>query len=213
MPLNPVSTELTTAATDAVLAAVALGCMVALTRHRVGQRRRFGIWSWVFGLLTIASLLGAVAHGLDLSAVARDWLWRPLFLSLGLVVALFVVGAVFDFAGERAASLARVPMLALGAGFFLVTQVTSGSFLVFVAYEAVAMLSALGMYLSLASRRQLEGAGIIAVGILLNIAAAAVQASNFSLTIVVPLDHNGLFHLVQIVALVVLTRGLLRGAS
>lgn len=201
-------TELTTAATDALLAAVSLACMVVLIKHRAGQRRRFLIWSWVFGLLAFASLLGAVAHGLDLGPAAREWLWRPLFLSLGLVVALFVVGAVFDFRGERAARTVLVPMLVLGVGFFGVTQVLSGSFLVFVAYEAVAMLTALGMYLLLASRRQLEGAGVIAAGILLNIAAAAVQASNFSLTIVVPLDHNGVFHLVQIVALVVLTRGL-----
>jgi len=213
MSFNPVVTELTTAATDAVLAAISFGCMVVLIRHRAGQRQRFGIWAWVFGLLTIASLLGAVAHGLDLSPAASEWLWRPLFLSLGLVVALFVVGAVFDFRGERAARAALLPMLGLGAGFFGVTQVLSGSFLVFVAYEAVAMLTALGMYLLLASRRQLEGAGIIAAGIILNIAAAAVQASNVSVTMVVPLDHNGVFHLVQMVALVVLTRGLLSGAG
>lgn len=213
MPLNPIMTELTTAATDALLAAVSLGCMVVLMRRRASQRRRFGIWSWVFGLLAFASLLGAIAHGLDLSPAAREWLWRPLFLSLGLVVALFVVGAVFDFRGERAARATLVPMLVLGVGFFLVTQVLSGSFLVFVAYEAVAMLAALGVYLLLAFRRQLEGAGLIAAGILLNIAAAAVQASDYSFTIVVPLDHNGMFHLVQIVALVVLTLGLSRSSN
>jgi len=212
VPLNPISTELTTAATDIVLAAISFGCMILLLRYRAGQRQRFAIWSWVFGLLTMASLLGAVAHGLDLSPVVREWLWRPLFLSLGLVVALFVVGAVFDFRGERAARSLLLPMLGLGVGFFGVTQVLSGSFLVFVVYEAAAMLAALGMYLLLAVSRQLEGAGIIAVGVLLNIAAAAVQASNISLTVVVPLDHNGVFHLVQMVALVFLTHGLLRGA-
>ena len=214
MAFNPVITELTTAATDAVIALVSLGCIAVLNRHRAEHRWRVGIWSSVFGLLAFASVLGAFAHGLDLTPMTQSWLWRPLFLSLGLVVAMFVVGAVFDFKGERAARAALVPMLVLALGFFIVTQVASGSFLIFVAYEAVAMLAALGMYLSLALKRQLEGAVTIAAGIVLNIVAAAIQASDsISLTIVVPFDHNGVFHLVQIVALVVLTLGLARSMS
>jgi hypothetical protein len=154
-------------------------------------------------------MLGAVAHGLDLSPTIRAWLWRPLYLSLGLVVALFVIGAVYDFMGEKAARTALLPMLGLALGFFVITQVATGSFLVFVVYEALAMLAALGMYLSLALTRKLSGAGTIAAGILLNIAAAAVQAvDSIAITIVVPFDHNGVFHLVQIAALTVLTAGL-----
>jgi hypothetical protein len=144
----------------------------------------------------------------------QAWLWRPLFLALGFVVAMFVVGAVFDFKGERAANASLVPMLALALSFFIINEVASGTFLIFVAYEAVAMLAILGMYLSLALKRQFEGAVTIAAGIVLNILAAAIQASgSISLTIVVPFDHNGVFHLVQIVALVVLTRGLARGMA
>jgi hypothetical protein len=76
------------------------------------------------------------------------------------------------------------------------------------------MLAALGMYMSLALKRQLKGAVTIAAGIVLNIIAVAIQASgSISLTIVVPFDHNGVFHLVQIVALVVLTLGLARSMS
>jgi hypothetical protein len=212
MNFNPLATELTTAATDALIAVVSLVCGAALNRYRDRQPWRVGIWSWVFGLLAFASVLGAFAHGLDLSLTTREWIWRPLFLSLGLVVALFVVGAVFDFRGERAARKAVVPMLALGLGFYAFTEIGSGTFLVFVAYEAVAMLAALGMYLSLAAGRQLPGAGLVAAGIALNLAAAAIQASgSIRLTILVPFDHNGVFHLVQVVALVVLTLGLVRG--
>jgi len=129
-------------------------------------------------------------------------------------VALFVIGAVFDFKGKRAAQISLVPMLVLALGFFAVTQIASGTFLVFVAYEAVAMLAVLGMYLSLALKGQLKGAAVIATGVVLNIVAAGIQASEtISLTVVVPFDHNGVFHLVQIVALVVLTLGLVRGMS
>jgi len=80
----------------------------------------------------------------------------------------------------------------------------------FVVYEAVALASALGVYLWLASVRRLPGAGAIATGIALTLMAAAVQVSDVSLHVVVPFDHNGLFHLVQIVALLVLASGLRR---
>jgi hypothetical protein len=212
LKFNPLLTELTTAATDVLIAGVALACIAVLRRHKVRQPLRVGIWTWVFGLLALASLLGAVAHGLDLSATVRAWLWRPLFLCLGLGVALFVVGAVFDFSGEGAARKALAPLLGLGLGFFLFTEILSGTFLVFVAYEAMAMLAALGMYLSLSAKRRLAGAGVVAAGIALNIAAAAIQASgSINVTLFVPFDHNGVFHLVQVLALVVLAVGLLRG--
>ncbi len=214
MIFNPAITEVTTAATDALLAVAALGCIAVLRRGRNRHRQRVAVWSWVFGLLTFASLVGAIAHGLDLSSTVQSWLWRPLFLSLGLVVAMFVVGAVFDLKGESAARAWLVPMLVLALGFFTITQIGSGSFRAFVDYEALAMLGALGIYLLLALKRRLPGAGTVAAGILLNIVAAAIQSTDtISLTIIVPFDHNGVFHLVQIVALVVLTRGLARGMA
>lgn len=214
MTFNPVITELTTAATDAVIAVVALVCVAVLNSRRADHRWRVAIWSWVFGILAFASALGALAHGLDLSEATRSWIWRPLYLSLGLVVALFVVGAVYDFKGERAARISLILMLALALGFFVLTQVTSGNFVIFVAYEALAMLAALAMYTSLALKRRLEGAGVIAVGILLNMLAAAIQASqSIAVTIIVPFDHNGVFHLVQVVALAVLAGGLVKGMS
>ena len=214
MIFNPAITELTTAATDTLITVVALGCIAVLRRGRNRHRQRVAVWSWVFGLLTFASLVGAIAHGLDLSSTAQSWLWRPLYLSLGLVVAMFVVGAVFDLKGESAARAWLIPMLVLALVFFTVTQVGSGGFRAFVVYEALAMLGALGIYLLLALKRRLAGAGTVAAAILLNIVAAAIQSTgNITLTNVVPFDHNGVFHLVQIVALVVLTRGLARGMA
>lgn len=214
MNLNPAITELTTAATDALIAIVAVGCIGVLRRGHGKYRRRLALWSWVFGLLAFASLLGALVHGLDLSSTVQSWLWRPLFLSLGLVVAMFVVGAVLDLKGENAARAWLVPMLVLAVVFFTATQIGSGRFSIFIVYEALAMLGALGIYLFLAGKRRLAGAGTIAAGISLNIVAATIQATGtVSVTIMVPFDHNGVFHLVQIVALIVLTRGLSRGMA
>ncbi len=89
MALNPMPTELTTAATDAILALLALICIRWLGARRSADPGKVTLWILVLALLAVASVLGAVAHGFDLSSDTLYLLWQPLFLSLGLVVALF----------------------------------------------------------------------------------------------------------------------------
>lgn len=212
MSFTEIPTEQTTAATDAVLALLALACIGALRRYRTTDPPKVRLWTWVLGLLTFAAALGAVAHGVEMGETTRDALWRPLFLALGLVVALFAAAAVHDWKGQHMARRMLPLLVSLGVVFFLVTQVASGSFLVFVLYEAVAMLFALAVYVRLAATRKLVGAGVVALGIVLNIVAAGIQATeSVQFTLVVPFDHNGVFHLVQMVAVIVLTAGLVQG--
>jgi len=205
--LNPVATELTSGATDALLALIAWA-----GAHRIGRRvypaTRAATWALVFRLLAAASALGAIAHGLALPAGVRAALWQPLYLLLGLVVAAFLVAALGDLRGERVARRWRWPLLAVGAGFYAASVVARGAFLAFVAYEAVALLLALAAYVALAARRRLAGAAAIAFGIVLDLAAAGIQASGLSWHVGLPLDHNGLFHLLQAVALLVMLRGI-----
>ncbi len=169
------------------------------------------MWSWVFLLLLAASALGALAHGFDLSSRTRSTLWQSLYLSLGPAVALFAVGAVADWHGEAAARTFLPWAIGVGVAFFAVSRLTGGSFLVFVAYEGAAMLAALVIYVALAVRRHLPGAATVSLGIGLTIAAALVQISTWQVRLIVPFDHNGLFHLVQMPAILVLARGIRRG--
>jgi hypothetical protein len=207
--LNPIPTELTTAATDVALGVLAVGCMSYLVRFRERDRWKVGLWSWLFGLLAAAALLGAVAHGFAWSVTVWDLLWFPLFLLLGLTVALFVVGAIYDWRGLSAAKRSMPFMIVLAVIFFGVTQVISGAFLVFVLYEAVAMLFAFGLYGYLAAKVSNRAMTVMLIGVGLNIVAAAIQATQaVSFTLVWPFDHNGVFHLVQMVALLVLCAGL-----
>lgn len=211
---NPVPTELTTAATDALLAILCVVALVMIRRRRAVDPWKVGLWSWLLGLLALASVLGAIAHGLELTDRVRDLLWQPLYLCLGLVVALFTVAAIRDRLGEPAARRALPWMIVLGFGFFAITRIGSGTFLVFIAYEAVAMLAALVLYLDAAIRPRVAGAALMAGGVTLNLLAAVVQQSSVTLELAgVPLDHNGVFHLVQLVAVVVLTAGVLRGLN
>lgn len=208
MRLHPVPTELTTAATDAALALLCLVVAARLRRCRHRDPWKAGLWQWVFALLAAASLLGTVVHGLDLPAPVRAVLWPPLYLCLGLTVALFLVGAILDWRGRGVARRA-LPWAVLGAlAFAIAIPLLGGAFLLFIGYEAVAMTCALLIYLGLAWRGQLAGSGRIAAAILLSILAAGVQASALTITLLVPLDHNGLFHLVQMGAIVLLGSGL-----
>lgn len=212
MAFNPIVTELTTAATDAVLAVLALVCIRWLAARRSADPEKVTLWVLVLALLAVASALGAVAHGFDLSPNTLWLLWQPLFLSLGLVVALFVVAAVYDGFGAAAARRLLIPALVVGGAFYLLTLLFPGTFMVFVLYEAVAMLVALALYVRLAIRDGAKWAWLMVLGIGLNIVAAAIQASGtVRLDLGVPFDHNGVFHLVQMVAIVVLVLGV--GAS
>ena len=206
--LTTIPTELTTAATDLALAVLAAPRVMYLSPWLSRSRWRAGLWCGALGLLCASSALGAVVHGLELPAVTEERLWAPHYLMLGLTVSLFVVAAAYDWRGDALARRFLIPMLAAGGAFFAVTRLVAGTFLVFVVYEAAAMLFALGVYVTLEAHKRLPGAGVIAVGIALNVVAATIQATRaVRLTVVWPFDHNGVFHLVQMVALVVLVGG------
>jgi hypothetical protein len=204
-------TELTTSVTDIVLALECAVVLACLRRAPAGDRWRTGIWSWVFGLLAFASSIGSLAHGFEMPPLSRAALWKPLNLSLGLLVALFVVGAVFDWRGRIAARRLVPWSIGLGAIFFVLTELRNGGFILFIVYEAAAMAGALAIYSFLAVTRRLRGAGVVATAIFLNLAAAAVQASSVSFKVLVPFDHNGVFHLVQMVGIATLGLGLRLG--
>jgi hypothetical protein len=204
------ATELTTAGSDLLLGVVCVLLAAWLLSARTDATWKRSLWALVFGLLGVGSFFGAAAHGLDLTDGVRDALWHPLYLSLGVAVAFFVVAALCDWRGEPVARTV-LPWAALtGCGFFAVTQIFGGSFLIFVAYEAVALLAAFAVYGVLAAGGQQPGAVFCAAGMALSLAAAGVQASRAELRLVVPFDHNGLFHVLQLIAIIVLGVGVRR---
>jgi hypothetical protein len=210
MELVGVVTERTTAATDAVLALAAAAAIIVLRRTTPPSFGR-AVWQAALAALALASVLGAVAHGLELPAATRELLWQPLYLALGVTMALFVVGAVRDWRGEAAGRRVLAPMLALAFVFYGITRLTGGSFLAFVVYEAAALLFSLGVYLRLATGPARVGAALMAAALAVSLAAGAVQASDVGpVRLVWDFDHNGVFHLVQLVGLALLLTGLRR---
>jgi hypothetical protein len=208
MVLTGSPTELTTSATDAVLAIECVVIAAYLWRSSPVDRWRTAVWCWVFGLNALSSFLGAVAHGFILPDPMQTALWRTLYLSLGVLVALFMVGAVLDWRGRKIAARLVPWSIGMGAVFLGLTELFSGAFVVFIVYEATVMAFVFAVYLHLSLFRRLKGAGFVAAAILLNVVAAGVQASDVSVHVLYPFDHNGVFHLVQMVGTAMLGLGL-----
>lgn len=202
-------TELTTSLTDAVLAIESLGILLVFRDHHWYHR----IWRWIFGLLAFSALLGSIAHGLEMPENLRELLWKPLYLSLGVMLALFLVAAIANRADIATAKRLLPFSIAAGVLFFALTELFNGIFIVFILYEAVIMLSALLIYAVLAYAHHQPGAGILSAAILINLLAAGIQSSDLSIILLMPFDHNGLFHLIQIVGTGLLGLGAYRSAA
>lgn len=209
MEFIDIPTERTTALTDAVLALLATVCILYL--RQIGQSDPFktNTWAWAFGLLAFSAVLGAVAHGFKMSTKTNTLFWQPLNLALGLTVALFVVGVTYDLWGLGVARHVLPAMIGVGVIFFVITCLIPDTFLVFIVYQVAAMLFALGAYGWLAITRQLDGAWLMTAGVLVTMIAAAIQAGKIiSFTFIWEFDHNGVYHLMQMTGLVLITIGL-----
>ena len=202
-------TEQTTAITDLILAALSLGSALYLRRYRIADPWKASLWAWAFALLSVASGLGAAAHGITLSLAAIRLLWQPINIALGLAIALFVVGAVYDLWGRRVARRLLPLMIGAGLAFFAVNQIVTGTFLVFLIYEAVAMLVALIIYIRIARSYSLPGAAFMVAGVLITVVAATFQNNHaIDLVVIWKFDHNGVFHLIQMIGVLALVAGL-----
>jgi hypothetical protein len=213
MQLNSSPTELVTAVTNLPLAVAAVIGVNRLWRGRLTQPLRTWLWIGMFSGLAIATGVGIFAHGLALETAARKLIWRPINAALGVTVACFVAGAVLDRWSPAAATRTLRWMLLVSAGFFVYANFYAKSFLPFILYEGVAMLFCLGVYLSLAAKHRLEGAGWIAAGVAITIVAAALQATSVAIRAGVIIDHNGVFHLVQLPGLLGLLFGVKAGLA
>jgi len=186
--------------------------MASVLRLRSPEQWKARTWAGVFGLLALGAALGAIVHAFTWTTALRSRLWGPIYFCLAFTVALFVSGAIYDVRGYSASRKSLPAFLAIALAFFASTQLGNANFLWFVAYELVATLLALGVYTYLAVGRRAPGALLMTLGISLTILAAVIQATKtLHWEGPVPVNSDGIFHLVQIVAVVVLVGGLRRG--
>jgi hypothetical protein len=212
MQIIDIPTEQTTAFTDILLAFVAIIGTIGICRSGFHiDRKKTTIWVIAFIMLALAAGLGAFAHGVIMSDAANQLIWQPLNLFLGLSVAFFVVGVIYDLQGFKVQKSLILLLIVICIAFYLITLLFPGLFYVFIIYEGIAMLFALISYSLMFLKRKLSGAFFMSAGVFISIFAAILQAvESLQFNFIWKFDHNGLFHIFQIFGLLFLFLGLIK---
>ena len=200
---------MTTAITDVILAAQSAAAIYVMRRKTVARPMWTPVWAWVFALLSIASLIGAAAHGLEMAESVETAIWSPAYFALGLTMALFVIAAITMSFGHEKSRRLLPPAVMVALTFFTITQIWSDSFLLFVIYECIAMALSLTLYSICFWQRRAAGSGLLAAGVLVGILAAVIDTlKTLHMTLIWEFNNHGLFHLVQMISLLLLTIGI-----
>lgn len=208
MTLNDIPTEQTTAATDLVIAVLAV--VATLYLHRSGPTGLRGrLWRSVLILLAVAASLGAVGHGIVLTEYQYFLLWGLIYLPLALLVAMFLAASIRDIGGDTVGRRVVPVLIIVALAFYAYALLDPDNFLPFILYELVAMTLSLAIFIRITATRDRAGALWITTAIAVNILAAAIQAEgSLGFTLIWTFDHNGVFHLVQTAGLGLLVYGL-----
>ena len=184
-----------TLATDYLLAAVTAAAGVFTRRATRGQAARRW-WAVAFIALALGAALGGTHHGFRLEA-----LWLPTVMVIGVASAAMLAGSAF--ATTRGGLRTGLLILAIAKLALFCAWVWQDDRFIWVvadtglAFALVALLHAL--------RWRERGSGAILAGVALSVIAGLVQASGLDLHR--HFNHNDLYHVIQMVAIVAYYRG------
>lgn len=196
--LTDIPAEQTAAVTDLILAALAVwGILYLKVVVRAPSWRRT-IWTNFFYLMLIVSMLGAVVHGLHLLDSTRLHLWHILFFFLGLFLVSFTLAIISDLHSEELSKKILPYLMLMGVGFFIFSISKSNGFFVFVIYQFLIMIPVIVGYTRLAFKQK-RGAALfmVAAGFLSMVAVVFQVNTKIQFTFIWTFDHNGIYHLVQ----------------
>lgn len=191
--------------TDYVLAGVTGWLGWLLLRGRQGQAARAS-WVLAFAALATASALGGTYHGFapQLSAAVLYRLWTATVLAVGLASFAMLVGSAIATAAGRLRTLLlaiAAVKLALYSGWMLVHS----EFIYVIADSGLAMIAVAALHGRSAARFDDPASRWILGAVGVSVVAAVVQASGFALHR--HFNHNDLYHVIQIAAMVLFYRG------
>jgi hypothetical protein len=195
-----------TVLTDVLLAASAVwaGSRIYAVSHTPANL----YFSLSFFLIALGALAGATIHAIRHTSLVR-WvplLWRITGIAVGLSVTAMLAGTFYHLLPVEYADLLRWTVLGLSILYaaWIWRDYRFRNVIVFYSISMAFILGAMGLsYVSTGS----EGAKLIAVGILISFAAAAVQRSGFKLA--KHFNHNDIYHVIQLVGLYFFYRGAL----
>jgi hypothetical protein len=178
---------------------------VALTDFAITAECALFTWLLLRGAPDSSAAMGALAGGtvhgflLNNDSLAGAVLWRVALLALGLsAYAAWSIGGLILFAEGTARVIRRLAAVA-GVAYAVVVLAVDQRFWIAIANYAPSVVF-LGMGFLVVHRRTSHRAALPGlVGVVLTIAAAVVQRRQIALD-PVHLDHNALYHLIQMTA-------------
>lgn len=187
--------EPVTLATDYLLAGVTAWLCFLLWKQRESQRSRHG-WTIAFGALALGAFLGGTWHGL----LQSDLLWKATVLAIGVASFAMLAGSAYAVLSGAPRTL----LLALAGVKLLVyaaVMLVRAEFIFFVIDSGVtfALVAALHLW---------RFNGWIVAGVAVSLLAALAQASGLALHR--HFNHNDLYHVIQVAAMLLFYRGVRR---
>ncbi|PWQ96748.1 DUF6962 family protein [Leucothrix arctica] len=202
--------ELFTALTNVLWALVAFISFILISKNSNNSNSKAKLWKAVFVMLFVSNILASLVHGLSIDIETSELIWIPINLILGLMIALLMSAALYDYLGKDTMQKYFPYLIGVAVIFFAMTQFNRDTFLIFIAYQSIYMLLILTMYIHLAIKKHV-GAGVICVGMFLFILAAVAQAIGpYELALFIPINQDGLYHLIGIPSTILLTIGVIK---
>jgi len=188
-----VVSEPITALTDFVLAAVT--AFWALLVFRQSDQRASRLFAGALAAAALSTLVGGLYHTFH-----GELLWKATALAAGLFSFFLGLSVALAFLSPGAARIARIILLAQFCVYAIAALFIDDFWLVIADYGSVM----LAILVVCAIRWSNAAARWIAAAILISVAASALQMSSIR---VGPLNHNDVYHVVDVVALYCFYRG------
>ncbi|GIF73619.1 hypothetical protein Asi02nite_31370 [Asanoa siamensis] len=189
--------------TDLLLGLVVCALVVALLRHRVAPRHRY--WEIALGWIALSALGGFVHHGFLVRwpAVATvSWTLISVMIVLGVSYLLAATVEEVLGPGHRRVFWA---LRAAGLGAYLGLAITTGAGVgALILCESITFACIVGLW-AWAARHRHPLALPVLIAIVASGAAAGTKVISADLS---PLDGDSLYHLAQIVGIVLLYRAI-----
>ncbi|MBN1945316.1 MAG: hypothetical protein JW797_06535 [Bradymonadales bacterium] len=208
MRLKEQITERTAAATNVLLGIVLLGSSVVLATMG-GSSYSTTNWCISYALVGLGTLLATAGHGLEMRASTYRLVWRLIFLLVGTGIGMFGVACLSDLWGQDVGRSA-IPWVLAGSLVFILWSSLDRKlpFFPLTLLSALVLLFGLPSYVYLMCQGTLPGAGHRLAGMAILGVSALVQAKrSVSFKLIWPFDHNGVYHLLNTVAHLLVLRG------
>lgn len=204
-------TEPTTMITDSLLAVIAL--YLSLQIFQGNQSKAARLWAWGLIMTAVAALAGGTSHGfsLYLSETADSIIWKTTVYAIGITSLVMLSGTIL---ASTTGILQRIllTLTLLKFVFYAYWMISHNEFKYVIYDYAPAMLLIIILQIFARLRYAAASAPWLISGIIVSFFAAGVQLNGF--TIHEHFNHNDLYHVIQMIALYVIYRGvvLLRDA-